>query len=133
MCIVAPEEVPRYKTANMAVMNFFIKNLKQKYSYFKVNRFIISWSFYILMTFTYLQQSFLRTKMALNSRHNRFLTDLIIIILQHYYEHYPTHADHQRIFNNGNGAHGQIKYIAQAGTFNFTFIENGLQHTNYAY
>jgi hypothetical protein len=37
MCIVAPEEVPRYKTANMAVMNFFIKNLKQKYSYFKVN------------------------------------------------------------------------------------------------
>jgi len=24
MCIVAPEEVPKYNTANMAVMNFFI-------------------------------------------------------------------------------------------------------------
>lgn len=34
MCIVAPEEVAKYKTANMAAMNFFMLLLLQKYNKF---------------------------------------------------------------------------------------------------
>ena len=48
-------------------------------------------------------------------------------------QHYSTHPNHKCIFNNSNRTHGQVKYIAQAGTFYFTFIEYALQYANNAY
>lgn len=36
--------------------------------------------------------------------------------LQIHKQHYNTHSNHQSVFNNGNGTHGQVKYRTKAGT-----------------
>lgn len=74
------------------------------------------------MTFTYLQQSFFRTKRALNSRQKKFPIVLIVTILQHSNEHNSAHSDHQGIFNNGYCTHRQIKYVIKTCTPDFFLI-----------
>ncbi len=73
MCMVAPEEAPKYKTANMAVMNFFILSPDKGRTNYQYNIYTILGMIYIKMVFIYLQQSILVTKMAFNYKQKPFL------------------------------------------------------------